>query len=343
MRHIGGTAAFGRAAHGVALAMLVASSTPAFADADAPIPAKRARATEIRLPHRDVTLPVVMVGEFPFVAGSIAGVRGKLMLDTGIEQALTVNDHRVPVSGGRTIGTGYFGSGQTFAVRLVPELRDIGIGDLRYPRATTVQVQDARQLEAITPDFIGWFGHDAWAATHALKLDYDRSRATFAYGPPGRYLTGERPVAVLPFQTRKLPNQPLMAGRIGDLAVVTAWDTGQYGTLFTSNANRQRLLKDGRLRPSRGKPGSFDLHGLALDGRTTIDIPGIDVAEGPFAAAAPIGIDEPDVLTIGYGLLRQYRTVWDYRSRRIYLLPRKASSRHRREGPGPSRPMRSRS
>lgn len=308
-----------------ALATIVVLNTAAPVHADAPIPAKAQRATEIRLPKRNVTMPIIMAQEFPFVVGSIAGIPGKLMLDTGIEQALTVNDHRVPITEGRTIGTGYFGSGQTFAIRLVSELQSVQIGSLLFQLATTVQAQDARQLEAITPDFLGWFGHDAWAASHALKIDYDRSRATFEYGPASRYLRNERLIAVLPFQTRKLPNQPLMPGRIGNLRVMTAWDTGQYGTLFTSDAKKQRMLEDGRLSPSREKPGSFDLHGLQINGDPTTDIRGIDVEEGPFPAAAPIGITEPDILTIGYGFLRQYKTMWDYRSRRIYLLARQPS------------------
>ena len=83
-----------------------------------------------------VSVPIVMVREFPFIEGSVSGVAGKLMLDTGYQGALTVNDHRVPISGGRTIGTGVFGSGQTFQVRLIPELADVRVGEMVFPRVT---------------------------------------------------------------------------------------------------------------------------------------------------------------------------------------------------------------
>lgn len=283
------------------------------------VPPKSERAPEVRLTGETVSLPIVMVGEYPFIEGSVAGVRGKLMLDTGAEQALAINDHRVPVANGRTIGTGHFGSGETFAVRLVPELTGIWIGTLRFARATNVQTQDARLLERITPDFLGWLGHHAWAG-YAMKLDYRASRATFYKGGPDAYLKGEKVIAELPFETRKLPNHPLMPGRIGGMAIIAAWDTGQYGSLFTDAAGKAALLRSRHLTVSSGKGGAYDLAGLELAGQSLPVISAVEVETARSPAAAPIGINEPHLVTIGYGLLRQYKTVWDYRCRRIYLL-----------------------
>lgn len=305
----------------ITLMLLVAMTTPVYADTDTPYPLKSKTAPEIRLIDKTVTLPIVMVREFPFIEGSVAGVSGKLMLDTGIEQAITINDHRVPVLHGRKIGQGFFESGQTFAVRLVSELGDIRIGGLFYPRATDVIVQDARLLEKITPDFIGWLGYHAFA-THALKLDYGKLRATFYKNGAADYLKGERVVAELPFETRKLPNHPIMAGRIGEMAIVTTWDTGQHGSLYTSEEGKARLLKEGRLIPSRTKRDAFDLNGLQLNGHTMPVVQGIDIETEPSPAAKPVGIVEPHELTIGYGLIHQFKTVWDFQQRRVYLLTR---------------------
>ena len=75
-------------------------------------------------------------------------------------------------------GTGHFGSGEAFAVRLVPELTAIQIGIFRFGRATIVHTQDARQLEGMTPDLVGSLGHHAWAGD-AMKPDYRASGITF--------------------------------------------------------------------------------------------------------------------------------------------------------------------
>lgn len=305
----------------LALPLLATISVEAVAD-DAPSgPPKSAWAPEIRVSGRIVAMPIVMVREYPFISGSVAGVGGKLMLDTGMESALTVNDHLVPFTGGPTIGKGFFGSGQTYVVRLAAEISDIRIGGLSYPRASHVVTQDARQLEGITPDFIGWVGFRAFA-DHALKLDYRKLRVTFYRDGPADYLKGERIVAELPFETRKLPNHPVIPARIGDLAIVTAWDTGQFGMMNISKETKSRLIAAGHLTTSRRKPNTFDLQGLKVNGHLMPLIRGIRVRTEPSPSAAALGIGEPDELSIGYGLLHQFKTVWDYRRRRIYLLAR---------------------
>jgi hypothetical protein len=302
------------------LALIAALVAPALnADSAPPVPPAAERAPEVRLTAERVTLPIVMVREYPFVEGSVNGVKGKFMLDTGAEQALAINDHRVPVDHAEAIGQGHFGSGQTFAIRMAPAIQDVRIGQLSYPHATLAQSQDARQLEAITPDFIGWIGHDAWAG-YALKLDYRQHTVTFYKGGPEVYLKGEKVIAKLPFETRKLPNHPLMATRIGSMNVLAAWDTGQYGALFTSADGKARLIQQTRLTPSQKKPDTFDLHGLTIDGHPLPGIPSIDVETRPFPAASSIGITEPDVLTLGFGFLSQYKTVWDYQRHCAYLL-----------------------
>lgn len=309
---------FGPILGAAVLALSAMTFTPVLADPAPLSPPVAQQAPEVRLTGEIVTLPIVMVREYPFVEASIAGVAGKLMLDTGYQGALIVNDHRVPLTGGRAIGSGFFGSGQTFEVRLVPEVLNVQIGGLVYPRVTEVRTQDARLLENITPDFIGWFGYEAFA-THALKLDYRALQATF-YAAGGDYLAGERMVAELPFETRNLPNTPLMAGSLGDMSFVVSWDTGQYGALYTTEAGKARLLGDGRLTPSATDPDAFDIHGLEIDGHLLPVISAVEVRTEPSPASGSIGITEADHLTLGYGLLRQFKTVWDFPQKRIVLL-----------------------
>lgn len=302
-----------RIAMGVAL---IASASSSLADPPSP-PARHA--PEVRLPRGRVIFPIEMVREFPFVSAEIAGVHGKLMLDTGARQALVVNDHRVALPAGAAAGTGHYGSGQSFAVKVQPSIADVRIGHLRFPRVTSVETQDAAMLEGITPDFLGWLGFDAWSG-HALKLDYRRRAAIFDDGGPARYLKGETVVAILPFAARRLPNHPIMTVRIGDVDAVAALDTGQYGGLYTSPEVRAHLLRTGHLKPGRAGDDVFDLGGIILGGTPVADIPGLDVSTAPFAAAEPLGLKETTILSIGYGLLRRYKTVWDFRRGRIYLL-----------------------
>jgi hypothetical protein len=277
------------------------------------------RAPEILLSGDKVVLPIVMVREFPFVEGKISGVEGKLMLDTGADQALAINDHRVPLSTGHLSGTGHFGSGQTFQTRMNDVVPDIAFGTLRYPQATMVASQDATQLEHITPDFIGWLGYYFWQG-YAMKLDYVRLEATFYKGGSEEYLAGEKVLAIIPFETGKLPNHPLVDARIGIVDLMAVFDTGQYGNLFIDEQTKVLLLEAASL--SNKSDDDFDLKSLRIGDTSLPAIPKIHVSTSVFPAAEPIGISERNILTIGYGLLSQYKTVWDWKSRRIYFLAR---------------------
>jgi len=99
------------------LAGMLGFSLPTGVLAQAPVVHKPHPAPEMRLSGERIVLPIVMVREFPFIEGSIAGVAGKLMLDTGHKHALAINDRRVPVINPLAAGRGSFGSGQTFDVR----------------------------------------------------------------------------------------------------------------------------------------------------------------------------------------------------------------------------------
>jgi hypothetical protein len=113
-------------------------------------------------------------------------------------------------------------------------------------------------LEGITPDFLGWVGYYFWEG-YALKLDYRRSRVTLYKGPPELYLSAEKVIAELPFEIRKLPNHPVMHIRIGGLDIIAAFDTGQYGALYT-DAPRGPIKKGAA--PPRGSaaPGGGRLN-----------------------------------------------------------------------------------
>jgi hypothetical protein len=286
----------------------------------APVVPKPDRAPEFRLSGDRVVLPIVMVRDYPFVEGQVEGVKGKLMLDTGLDQALSLNDHRISLPGGKTIGTGQFGSGQTFAIRLNAAVENVQTGSLHFARVTHVQSQDATQLEHITPDFIGWIGYYFWQG-YALKLDYKRSQTSFYRGSPKAYLAGEKVLAIIPFEVGKLPNHPLVHIRIGGIDATAAFDTGQYGAIFTDEASKARLLTTGVLKAGRDD-GSYDLDSIDLGDHHLPGVKGVEVSTDPFPPASAIGTTTRTVVTIGYGFLRQYKTVWDYREKRIYLLAR---------------------
>jgi hypothetical protein len=275
---------------------------------------------EARLTAPTMTLPISMVREFPFVEGEVAGVKGRFMLDTGMEDALVINDHRVPLQGGEAVGHGFFESGQRFAIREHADIEGVRIAGLSFDHLAKVRSQDARQLERITRDFLGWIGY-GFFKDHALKIDYRRKSVTFYRGGPAEFLGGEKVVAVLPFETRRLPNHPLLAARIGDLRAIISLDTGMNGALVISDAKKAQLFASGHLKRG-GEEGTYDITGVRIANRVNVAFPSMEVERGPSPSAKPIGITEDVELQLGYALLKQYKAVWDFRGKRLYLLAR---------------------
>jgi hypothetical protein len=281
-------------------------------------------APEFRLHGEEVSLPIVMVREFPFVEAQVNGVKGKLMLDTGDNSALGLNDNHLTLPDGRTVGQGQFGSGQTFKLILRPLVDQVRLpGGLAYGPITTVMSQSATQLEHITPDFLGWLGYWFWDG-YAMKLDYKAARVTFYKGGPKAFLKGEKVIAALPFTLPKLPNQPVIRVRIGGVEFQTVFDTGQYGNLYTDAATLKHLTVIGAVRPAAGEHHPADVR-LQLPGGLNVRVEKLATHPSEEAApfAKPIGLDaSPHILSLGYGFLKQYKTVWDYPGRTLYLLKR---------------------
>jgi len=303
-----------------AFALAGALGTPAANAQEAPRGLDNA--PEFRLKGDTVSLPFVMVREFPFVEGEVNGVKGKFLLDTGALGALSLNHNHIKLPDGRVIGQGNFASGQTFQMILRPSVGNVRLaGGLSYDNVTNVSSQDAAQLERITPDFLGWLGHEFWAG-YAAKFDYKASEVTFYKGGPKAFLKGETLVAAIPFETRNRPNIPILTATIGDTDFETVLDTGQYGNIFADTATREHLTVIGAISPAAGAEGAVDIKSVRFSKGPAIAM--AKLASHPAEGAAPfakaVGLTSARIMMLGYAFLKQYKTVWDYPNGTLYLL-----------------------
>ncbi|MDK2761975.1 MAG: hypothetical protein KYX64_11530 [Sphingopyxis sp.] len=281
-------------------------------------------APNFRLSGDEVSFPFVVVQGIPFVEATINGVRGKLMLDTGARAALSLNSNRIPLTGGKPAGQGLFGSGQRFSTLLHDKIDAVEVGGLSFRDVTTVESQEEQMLEGITPDFAGWLGFNFWRG-YALKLDYQKNIATFyrdespAKGQMPKFLAGETVRGVIRYETPKLPNIPLVKVRIGSQSIDGLFDTGNDGYIWIDAALREQMTSDGTLKPAQPEGESVILKDVVIEGAGTYTMP-VGVLSSPFPAATPIGTTTPSVIAFGYTFLNQYKTVWDFTGKTIYLL-----------------------
>lgn len=313
----------GRIESGLLASSFVLLGLAAMANALAAAPAteKLPNAPEMKLSDDRVVLPIVIVRGYPFVAGSVAGVAGKFMLDTGHSKALEINANRVPVVNPAVTGSGFFGSGQKFIVSSVPVVKDVHVGPLRFKQVTQVESQNAAMLEEITPDFLGFLGYGLWKG-YALKFDYKNLLATFYRGGSSEeYLQEERMVAALPFEIRKQPNIPVVTGKVGAVDTTVLFDTGQSGHFYIDAPTKTRMIKEGTLMPS-DRADLYNIPKLELGGTSFTDLRDIHVHTTPFPASVPIGVPEQKILSLGFAFLNKFKTVWDSNLKIIYVLER---------------------
>ncbi len=272
-------------------------------------------------------MPITMAREFPLVSAKINGVSGVLMFDTGSKDALSLNDHAVVLEGGRTVGHGFFGSGQTFEVNAYPKVETVELGGgLVFRDVSNVTGKDLSFMEkAIAPDFLGFLGFEFFRG-YLLALDYKALKLTFYRQTQAReeskdYLEQEKVLAILPFETRKLPNHPLVRISIGDVPFLATFDTGQEGMAYMSKSVEDRLISKGIIAPAQSQEGPlYDISAIKLTPALDASLAQIRIASDGFPAAEPLGIPETELLVLGYGFLRNHKTIWDFKGRKIFIL-----------------------
>jgi hypothetical protein len=277
-----------------------------------------------------LTLPLTVVNDFVFVPTEVNGTKGKMMFDTGTRKALALNDRLLKQLGpGTAKGRGHVGSGQGYTVTIRDCVHGLKIGDGSAVDVPAVESEDLGFIEKdITPDFLGFLGYEAYPG-YAFELDYVRRRLTLAKGRKGSrssLVDGEKVLATLPFTTRRRPDDPFIAVKIGGHSFIGAFDTGQSGLLEMNDAMRDSMIKEGSLLPLPGKDEDgnavYCVKDMKLAPGVHVSLPAMTIHQTGSLADKGTGITEPAAIFLGYQLLSQFKTVWDWPNQTIYLLQR---------------------
>lgn len=282
--------------------------------------------------HGDtVIFPITLINAFPFISATVNDIEGKFMFDTGSGASIDLNDNYLSLPNKKSIGNGVVGSGQTYTTNINDTIREVKFKNgITYNNLENIASGNYGFLQKnITPDCIGYIGYNFFKG-YLFKLDYNHRKITFYKSSALRdslkdFLLGEKVLAVMDFETRKLPNHPLIKLKINGINALGAFDTGQYGFLDLTPTANQKLAKDGSIFYS-GTDGTgdrlFTLKNITLDGKLKTVLKGLDFfeKENTHIIREALGITEPNVIGIGYRFLSQYKTVWDFKTKKIYVL-----------------------
>ena len=282
--------------------------------------------------HDDsVVFPITLINAYPFISGEVNGITGRFMFDTGIQSAININDNAVKLPGKKEVSKGKVGSGQSFTVSMNDTISEVKFKNgTAYHNLLNIKSANYDFLQKnITPDIIGYIGYDFFKG-YIFKLDYLRRKITFYKNTERRksskdFLKDEKVLAIINFETRGLPNHPMVHVKIGNTDLLGSFDTGQYGLLQLED-QAEKNLKAGSLVTPAGIDGSggelINVNDIVIGGTFKTNLKGIipfsfEKTE-PFRKA--LQIEEPSFICFGYRFLDQYKTVWDYDEKKIYVL-----------------------
>lgn len=116
-------------------------------------------------------------GGFMMVDGSVNGVAGEFMFDTGSPFSFFLNDHRLDLGPGKVLSHGNAASGQGITVMLHQGETKITVAnDIRIEGVEEVRVSDFDFVEKeVRSDFLGFIGRDLVRGGPIL-VDYDTSK-----------------------------------------------------------------------------------------------------------------------------------------------------------------------
>lgn len=281
--------------------------------------------------HGDIVVfPITIINAFPFISGTVNGVEGKFMFDTGSPATISLNDNFIKLPNKKVKGNGLVASGQSFKTSISDTIREIKFANgITYRNLENIISGNYDFLQKhITPDCIGYVGHNFFNG-YLFKLDYLQRKITFYKTSAERniskdFLLNEKVLAIIDFEIRKLPNNPLVKLKIGHIDVLGAFDTGQYGSLQLDSISGYKLKSKGYVINS-GTDSSGDtllnVKNITI-GKFKTDLKGVGFSnlEDTQIVRNALGITEPNILDIGYRFFSQYKTVWDYPNKKIYIL-----------------------
>ncbi|MET1057931.1 MAG: hypothetical protein ABWY16_21635 [Pedobacter sp.] len=277
------------------------------------------------------TFRLFLVNAFPFIPVTVNGIKGKFMFDTGNGGDIELNSNFIKLSPGKVIGNGNVASGPKFQISMQDTIAEVKFDNgLVYHDLLQIKSENLDFLQDhITPDCAGYIGYKFFKG-YLFKLDYLRNQITFYKNTAERqasqdFLKGERVLAVLPFEIRRAPNDPIVKLRAGDVDITGVFDTGQYGMVQFNPEDEKKLLQNKFLTPA-GTDGAGDtistLHKVSTAGHFKFELPALNYYphSQPIPFKKSLLITEENMITLGYRFLSQFKTVWDYENKKIYIL-----------------------
>ena len=251
------------------------------------------------------------------------------MFDTGNPNSFLLNNKYLELNKGENLGTGATGSGQSLEL-YSDEVKNIRIGHDYQIDSHPVQHADLGFTQiGIHSELMGFLGYE-FMKDYEFVIDYDNQMiemylidsaisSTF-------YEEGEI-VVVLDFTTPFMSNIPYVNFDCNGKEITANFDTGNQGILHLNESKRidfikERVITEVTSKGMYGQPTDitvYSMNDLSYEGVKLKKIKNLILTD---IQGIPITETSEFELGIGYQFLKNYRSVWNFETKKIVLLER---------------------
>ncbi len=271
-------------------------------------------------PAQDLTVwPLDISQGYPLVRGQVGDVKGVFMLDTGTPWGLLLNRARVPLPDAHYELSGSAGSGEKLQVFKSARMPTVVVQGNAWRNVHDVHAADLAFFEKGTGigPFLGFIGANFFADT-ALTLDYARRVAVIRkvqpqsgtpLAPLPPEFASDTQVATVQYRGDN-PAFPVLDAMLGSTPVRVMLDSGNQGVTFDA-AWLAQLRSSGAAQPFRQVDAATTYRAMPLT-IAGMTVPMVDIV----ASVEPLkvaGQADPQLVKVGFGLLRQFGVTWNYR------------------------------
>lgn len=254
----------------------------------------------------------------PMIEAVVAGKKGVLMFDIGTPDLMFLNRYPLNLPAGKYVTKGFTSSGQLIEVQnhLTPL---ITINNLRINLPDHIRSGDFRFTESgLGFDFLGFIGAKM-IEKDAFLLDYSTKRLLIMkLDSKGELLTNapqdSEIMAIVNFSLSK-NGLPMITASIGDLPIITDFDTGDSGTLYASQYLLKKLSEQGSLKQ---EDKLWRLSGINISGKSFNSIL-VKVVEARSDQDFR-SIEYPDQLRLGSSFFSTNPSLWNYSKKSVYFI-----------------------
>jgi hypothetical protein len=276
-----------------------------------------------------ISLPFHLIDGFILLDAEIEGKRGKLMFDTGNPNSFLLNNNFLELNKDKKIGSGSVGSGQRLEV-YQDEVNNIRLGlDFQIDFQTVKHANLGFTQLGITSDLMGFVGYE-FMKDYEFVIDYDNQIIEMYLildNKENQLYSEDEVVVELDFSTPFLSNIPYVDFDCNGQRITASFDTGNQGNLHLNESKTKEFVKSGVINEGKSngiygqsaKVTIYTMDNLSYNGVKLDKIKNMMISEN---SGIPITETNQFDLGIGYQFLKNYRSIWNFRTKKIILLSR---------------------